>query len=776
MLGMVYCWAQDAFVCYSPDFGYSTLGSTMLTITKVETNKQYTVVSFHLNYPAGRSISFSKETMLKAGGKEYHALSSTVLTLNEEFKMSSTGKANFTITFEPLPMDVESFDFTMPHAFTICNIHSRKLYRKGIDNTYWCNDNTGDWLIGFTDNCVIYDCKFWNFDKKKERNDAYTITASNNEQQISIKVSKSKNGIRRITIGKQEPAVCSVITSEFLPDYPVKDTDANIMNNNYHEGDSVTIIGWLKNMPAEAWAVSKEFSAHATSLFTDKDISKSVSLDSLGRFTLRMPVENSIQLFTDWGRSYIPLFVEPNETYFLMKDFESDQTLVMGKNARLQNELLAYKQQYDIPDHSELLPKIGALAYLEKCDSTKNEAMKNLDSVIVDHPTLSERYRTFQQSYFLTDLGSDLMQGRFDIPNLPNEYINYVTENIWNKLQEPYTLTNNGFTTFMTDYSVFLSKREQGGKSYSIKQILLMAEKDGIVKLTDEDKRTIDEYMICLENFNKTLGETADSLKKTLMNEFNADEHTKKMIKIYSRNGVQEYYIEKQPVLEFESFLPVLSTLGWSQNLRDIYISRKLCRMIDATRKPLGKKMLEFADTNIQLPMAKSAVLNMHENYVALERKQLSSSATKSSDDVKGIIEGEKILQKIIEPYKGKFILLDIWGTWCSPCKKALSHSQEEYERLKPYDMVFLYLANRSADNGWKNVIKEYNVTGDNVVHYNLPADQQNAVENFVGVKEYPTYKLIDRAGKVLDINADPRDLDGLEKLIKGEPVINNRQ
>ena len=58
-------------------------------------------------------------------------------------------------------------------------------------------------------------------------------------------------------------------------------------------------------------------------------------------------------------------------------------------------------------------------------------------------------------------------------------------------------------------------------------------------------------------------------------------------------------------------------------------------------------------------------------------------------------------------------------------------------------------------------------MTGDNVVHYNLPAEQQVAIERFLGVNSYPTYKLIDRNGNILDVNADPRDLNALEGLLK---------
>ena len=139
-----------------------------------------------------------------------------------------------------------------------------------------------------------------------------------------------------------------------------------------------------------------------------------------------------------------------------------------------------------------------------------------------------------------------------------------------------------------------------------------------------------------------------------------------------------------------------------------------------------------------------------------------------SSKDVADMSDGEKILRKLVEPYKGKIILIDVWGTWCSPCRQALSKSKEEFERLAPYDVIFLYLANNSDEESYKNVIKEYNVTGENVVHYNLPDVQQSAVENFLKVNGYPTYRLIDRNGNLLDANADPRNLDAFDTLYIG--------
>ena len=61
----------------------------------------------------------------------------------------------------------------------------------------------------------------------------------------------------------------------------------------------------------------------------------------------------------------------------------------------------------------------------------------------------------------------------------------------------------------------------------------------------------------------------------------------------------------------------------------------------------------------------------MNDHYLAIENREFDKLVLKSSDNLKDLSEGEALLKKILEPYKGKFVLLDVWGTWCEPCKDA---------------------------------------------------------------------------------------------------------
>ena len=629
---------------------------------------------------------------------------------------------------------------------------------QNLTDTYWRNPKTGDWVIGFTEKHVIYDNVVWDIMEQTERKGGYTFTISNGSETRSIKVSPTKKEERTITIDKKVSVKCSPITTSTLPDYPTRDDRQGFKDNGYRMGDSVTIVGWLKDMPAEAWQKGKEFVVDIQNIIIDEQESFSTPLDSLGRFTLKIPLLNTSQAFVDWdwGRSKVSTVFEPNESYFFLHDFSSGQKMFMGADVRLQNELITYP-------HSWLNKRIlhdgatyeEAIAFMESVDSVHKALDSELEERIANHPKLSKRYIDYVKGYYIAGHGESLMQARYYVatPTVPKEFMDYAAKHIWEKIH-PYTLYRD-YNTFLRDYIGQIDVKKMTAVDY----LKIMADKNTII-LTEEERYAVD-------NFDKV---------KSAMRAARTAEERKNIEKTYYVNEIMSTLNNLIPRMQKELSIEIIcnhsmsvfDSIPYTPELRDIIIARRLCMQIDNTRMPLYPEICSWMEKEICLSAAKAAVTELNEKYLAIQRRDFANaSSLKSSDDVEGMSDGEKILRKLIEPYKGKFILLDVWGTWCGPCKAALKNSQEEYERLNPYDIVYLYLANNSSEESWKNVIKEYNVTGDNVVHYNLPAEQQTAIEHFLGVNSYPTYKLIDRDGNILDVNADPRDLNALENLLK---------
>ena len=741
--------------------GYSKPAS-VIKIKEVKMFNDRTELSVQVNYTPGYWIRVQNDLYLQSGADKYKVTDATVLTLGEHFWMPESGTVDFVLTFEPLPADCSSFDFIEPDGWIIKNVRESDKLQAGISDTYWRNESTGDWLIGFTPECIIYAGKFWDIISQTDSKDCYSILATNNGMSLNIEVGKLRKGLRTIQIDGAQIITCSPITTEALPDYPHKDTRKGIIDNGYREGDFATFTGWLKDMPAELYEKSTEFDISYDNILTDERENVYAAMDSLGRFMIKVPLVNSTEVFLDWGRTTISTLLEPGETYHFLYDFSTNQKLFMGSDVRLQNELLAHPHSWKSLDlYNYERGKVDPMLIWKDADALRIRLMAELEGVVKEHPNHSQRYIDYVKGYYHCNQARDMMQARFYVSDyeLPDSYMEYVGKEFWKKRARPYGAYRD-FNTFIRDYLDQLSI----GTSLNVNVSDLLLNSDAV--LSDEEKQIVERYGNELDALKEKTGGLPEAELEKLVNEFNQSEFVDSYNVICARH--MDAVGDQFQFISLSRSIDILDSLGCDKALRDIHISRGLSRIIDQTRRPLSSKMMALIEDEISLPAARNLVLEQNDKYLSIKRRSLSRPDNlKSNDVVRDMSEGEIILRKLIEPYKGKVILVDFWGTWCGPCRAALSHSQDLYEYMKPYDMIFLYLANRSPEETWKNIIKEYNVTGDNVVHYNLPEAQQKAIENFLKVGAFPTYKLIDKEGNILDVNADPTHTEVFAKLVK---------
>ena len=746
-----------------------------LDVTKVELKDNETVVYItaqqRSDYP-DFWFQFAGDTYLKVGEQRYTITSADGIELNKHLQTNKEGKRDMAFHFPPLPKDTKVFDFIEGDgqgAFQIKGIKPVEERWKQIIPSYW-RDDKGDWKMAFFDDCAIYDCKFWDY-KQGEVNPKTgegTIVMTNGNDELKVVIGKDKKGTRPIQIGS-EKKVYSMITSRFLPDYPMKDTRTGFVDTGY-KTDTVTVVGWIKDMP-EHYKQLKTFDFGYTDIFTDEQKSVSADLDEQGRFCVKIPIVNSTEFFIDWQRCFIRTMFEPGKTYFMLYDFKEGRRFFMGDDCRLQNELFKYPLDWksiDLYDGAETAGKGGGElfeSYIASVDSLLKAQYANIDALCEQHPTLSTRFNVYRKGNTLMQQARAFGQSRFRGPNfqLPDNARRYAYDTFWTKMEKPYTL-HRDLGSFLGDYLDDAARAGNGVFSFNLRDHYKeFASNDEELALLTRWAKWIDEAA-ALINAEPTV--EAKVRKSEELNSQNAD-LVKEVDKIIQTPRSSKIIHSGLLMSTLKRQVLTLDSLGADPFIKDLWLGRQAYSHIDHERTSLTPYILDTLRAMINNPICLAMVEKLNDHYLAIENREFDKLVLKSSDNLKDLSEGEALLKKLLEPYKGKFVLLDIWGTWCGPCKEALSHSTEEYARLKDYDIQFLYLANNSPQTAWENVIKEYNVSGPNVAHYNLPTEQQSAIERHLDVHSFPTYKFFNRDGNLLDLKVDARDLEELARLLE---------
>lgn len=127
-------------------------------------------------------------------------------------------------------------------------------------------------------------------------------------------------------------------------------------------------------------------------------------------------------------------------------------------------------------------------------------------------------------------------------------------------------------------------------------------------------------------------------------------------------------------------------------------------------------------------------------------------------------------IKTIIERYRGKVVYLDVWGTWCGPCKIEMRYLPDLKRRVEGKDIVFLYLDmdEDSKDGRWREYIRVNGVTGIHLRKNNadIQAIWAELLPHNKGLHgRYPSYFIFDKNGRLIDEEAK-RPGDG-ENLVK---------
>ncbi len=151
--------------------------------------------------------------------------------------------------------------------------------------------------------------------------------------------------------------------------------------------------------------------------------------------------------------------------------------------------------------------------------------------------------------------------------------------------------------------------------------------------------------------------------------------------------------------------------------------------------------------------------------FISCTLKTPTQFSEKALKDTLYSLNGEKsTFKEIINQYKGKKVLIDVWASWCGDCIGGLPKVKALQKEFP--EVVFLFLSVDKDKNRWKNGVKIYTIEGD---HYNLPKGMKDGdFVDFLNLNWIPRYLVVDKQGSIELFNAkkssDKKIVEALKK------------
>ena len=113
---------------------------------------------------------------------------------------------------------------------------------------------------------------------------------------------------------------------------------------------------------------------------------------------------------------------------------------------------------------------------------------------------------------------------------------------------------------------------------------------------------------------------------------------------------------------------------------------------------------------------------------------------------------------------RGKYVVLDFWGSWCIWCIRGIPSMKEAYAKHKD-KMEILGIDCRDTEEKWKAAVDEHQLPW---LQVRCPDDQLSALADKFQIEGFPTKIVIDPEGKPVKtiVGEDPAFYTFLDELL----------
>ncbi len=104
--------------------------------------------------------------------------------------------------------------------------------------------------------------------------------------------------------------------------------------------------------------------------------------------------------------------------------------------------------------------------------------------------------------------------------------------------------------------------------------------------------------------------------------------------------------------------------------------------------------------------------------------------------------------QVSLSSFRGKYVLIDFWASWCGPCRQESPNVQKQYQLYKDKGFEVVSVSIDTKEDAWRKAVEEDQIKGTLL----LAKDSKKIMTDYV-FSGIPYMVLLDKEGKVVALN-----------------------